>query len=298
LVFGSSLENLETSYFTPFLNASVFRLMKWFYSGSNLKSLGELDRLVNEVILADDFDKSDFSGFRAARESERLDNFSSDPRSRFSANDGWIETSIKISLPAEQVKHGSEAAAPQFEVHGLFYRRFLEVLKSALHETTAEQYHLFPFRDFWKPTPEANPERIFSELYTSDAFINEDEQIRAQPRAECQLETVVAAVMLWSDSTHLASFGNASLWPIYMFLGNLSKYTRGKLTSFAAHHLAYIPKVRMSSFDLNFGTDSCVQAHRYDPGFLSQSIWKTCTSGCPHSLQARAHASYMASPIR
>jgi hypothetical protein len=117
-----------------------------------LKSLGELDRLVNEVILAEDFDKKDFSGFRAARESERLDNFSSDPRSRFSADDGWIETSIKISLPAEQVKHASEAAAPQFEVHGLFYRHFLEVLKSALHETTAEQYHLFPFQDFWRPS--------------------------------------------------------------------------------------------------------------------------------------------------
>ena len=62
-VFGSSLENLETNYFTPFLNASVFRLMKWFYSGSNLKSLGELDRLVNDLILADDFDKKDLSGF-------------------------------------------------------------------------------------------------------------------------------------------------------------------------------------------------------------------------------------------
>jgi hypothetical protein len=246
-VFGSSLENLETKYFAPFLNTSVFRLMKWFYSGSNLKSLGELDHLVNEVILAKDFDKKDFSGFRAARESERLDNFSSDPRSHFSTDDGWIETSIKISLPAKQVKHASEVAAPQFEVHGLFYRCFLEVLKSALHETTAEQYHLFPFQDFWRPSPDTNPERIFSELYTSDAFINKHEKIRAQPReAGCQLETVVAAVMLWSYSMHLTSFGNASLWPIYMFLGNLSKYTRGKLTSFAAHHLAYIPKVCMS----------------------------------------------------
>ncbi|TFY60206.1 hypothetical protein EVG20_g7504 [Dentipellis fragilis] len=49
--------------------------------------------------------------------------------------------------------------------------------------------------------------------------------------------------MLWSDSTHLASFGNAALWPIYMFFGNLSKYTRGKPTLFSAHHLAYIPKL-------------------------------------------------------
>ena len=49
--------------------------------------------------------------------------------------------------------------------------------------------------------------------------------------------------MLWSDSTHLTSFGNASLWPIYLYLGNQSKYTRGKPTSFARHHMAYIPKV-------------------------------------------------------
>ena len=62
-VFGSSFENLETKYFTPFLNASVFHSMKWFYSGSNLQSLGELDCLVNEVILANDFDKKDFCGF-------------------------------------------------------------------------------------------------------------------------------------------------------------------------------------------------------------------------------------------
>lgn len=138
-------------------------------------------------------------------------------------------------------------AAPQFEVHSLFYRCFLEVLKLALHKTTAEQYHLFPFQDFWQPSPDANPERIFSELYTSDASINEHEKICAQPQeAGYQLETVVAAVMLWLDLTHLTSFGNVSLWPIYMFLGNLSKYTRGKPTSFAAHYLAYIPKVHMS----------------------------------------------------
>ncbi|TEB34882.1 hypothetical protein FA13DRAFT_1707097 [Coprinellus micaceus] len=34
---------------------------------------------------------------------------------------------------------------------------------------------------------------------------------------------VVAAIMLWSDSTRLANFGTAKLWPVYMFLGNLSK---------------------------------------------------------------------------
>ncbi|THG93149.1 hypothetical protein EW026_g8011 [Hermanssonia centrifuga] len=72
----------------------------------------------------------------------------------------------------------------------------------------------------------------------------EYEKIRATPCADgCQLEIVVAAIMLWSDSTHLAQFGNASLWPIYAFFGNQSKYVRGKPTEFAAQHMAYIPSL-------------------------------------------------------
>ncbi|THU89276.1 hypothetical protein K435DRAFT_865459 [Dendrothele bispora CBS 962.96] len=58
-----------------------------------------------------------------------------------------------------------------------------------------------------------------------------------------KLENVVVWIMLWSDSTHLAQFGTASLWPIYMYIGNLSKYIRVKPSAYAAHHLAYIPSL-------------------------------------------------------
>ena len=54
-------------------------------------------------------------------------------------------------------------------------------------------------------------------------------------------------MMVWSDSTHLAEFGNASLWPIYLFFGNQSKYSRAKPTDFAAHHIAYMPKVDVTA---------------------------------------------------
>jgi Plavaka transposase len=60
---------------------------------------------------------------------------------------------------------------------------------------------------------------------------------------EPHVETVVAAFMFWSDSTHLANFRTASLWPLYTFFGNQSKYTRAKPTSRAAHHQAYIPSL-------------------------------------------------------
>ncbi|KAG1838715.1 hypothetical protein DFJ58DRAFT_845945 [Suillus subalutaceus] len=53
--FGSSLQAVKVNYFAPFLNVTTFLLMCWFYGGSNMKSLAELDRLINEVILVKEF---------------------------------------------------------------------------------------------------------------------------------------------------------------------------------------------------------------------------------------------------
>lgn len=234
------------SYYAPFPTASHFRLIQWFYDGSTSKTLSSLDDLVQNVLLSSDFKREDLIGFRAAREAERLDQ-SCHTQSRFSADDGWIESSVKISLPSERVQHASEELAPKFEVPGLLHRRLLNVIKAALQETWTKQFHLFPYQEFWEPSPGSPPKRVYSELHTSDAFLAEHDKIRG---ANCnrsdsgsQMENVIVAIMLWSDSTHLTSFGNATLWPIYVYVGNLSKYIRSKPLSNCAHHLAYIPKV-------------------------------------------------------
>lgn len=55
--FGiSSTSEAVMNLFTPFLNVTVFHLMNWFYTGSQIKSVDELNRLVNEVLLAPNFD--------------------------------------------------------------------------------------------------------------------------------------------------------------------------------------------------------------------------------------------------
>jgi hypothetical protein len=245
-VFGP-LTNSAGNFFAPFLNAAVFRLMDWFYSGSNMNSVAELDRLVKEVLLSEDFNVADLKCFSAAKELNRLDKHNEGPE--FSAKDGWIEGSVKIPLPGEKVKHKSETDAPTFEVKGVFYRPLTEVIKSAFREAAAQSYYLTPFRLFWQRSEDEPPERVISEMYNSDAVIKEHEKIQSQPREPgCTLETVVASIMLWSDSTHLANFGTAALWPIYAFFGNQSKYTRGKPTSFSAHHIAYIPSVSSPIF--------------------------------------------------
>ncbi|KAG2348745.1 hypothetical protein BDR05DRAFT_980136 [Suillus weaverae] len=205
--FGTSMKTQTEDFFVPFLSATTYRLMCWFHGGSTMKSLAELDHLFNEVILADDFDKADLQGFRASRELEHLDNYQGDPediRSSFSMADGWIETSVKICLPADGVKHPSEESAPEFAVPGLFYRCPLEVLKTAFHEASAEQFHLTPFETSFQPSPNEPVER--------------------------------------------------------------SKYVQGKPSCFAAHHLAYIPKV---TFDKP-ATAEVLTHCRHE---LMQAIW-------------------------
>ncbi|KAF9555015.1 hypothetical protein CPC08DRAFT_643499, partial [Agrocybe pediades] len=95
------------------------------------------------------------------------------------------------------------------------------------------------------------PERVISELYNSEAFIEEHEKIQKKPpEPGPSYETAVAAIMLWSDSTHLANFGTTSLWPIYMFFGNESKYSRAKPSKFSAHHIAYLPLLPLTLQDI------------------------------------------------
>ena len=237
----------STSYL-PFKNLSIFHLMQWFYDTSVTKSLQSLNSLVQGVLLAPGFLLEDLTGFDAAKEAKHLDEYQmTDPLpgsgTNRKINDGWIETTVPLSLPCDGVKHRSEEDAPIFNVPGLLYQKPLEVIKATFQEPAAEQLHLSPFEEYWKPVPDSPPERIYSELYNSDAFILEHEKIHSQSNPECDLEMVIAAIMVWLDSTHLTNFGNASLWPIYLYLGSLSKYFHAQPSSFAAHHLAYIPKV-------------------------------------------------------
>lgn len=250
-VFGKSLQAVAENLYAPFKNATTYLLMHWAHTGSNSKSATELDRLAS--LLQDPrFDPKDLEGFRADREGKRLDaciNSSIDTNTLFSASDGWIKGSITIPLSCEGQRQ-KEEQAPRFPVNDVFYRKPLEVLRSMLQGPAEKYLHWFPFQEYWKSGDDAEPEWIYSELYNSDKFVHEHQQLNHQLSGiagPCpRLEAVVVAIMLWSDSTHLTSFGTASLWPIHIFVGNQSKYLRCKTSLLMAEHLAYIPKVRFS----------------------------------------------------
>jgi hypothetical protein len=220
--------------------------MEWMLTGSNKKTVRELDRLANDVLGSREFKLEDLTGFNARQANNCLDLSEKDDLDDPFSHDGWIESSVQISIPTGS--KDSSGCGANFTVPGLHHRSLLSVMKAAIADTTACYFHFSPFKRIWKPSygPE---ERCFDEAYTSDSWIDSHNELQKQPNEPgCKLEKVILGLMFWSDSTHLASFGTASVWPLYMYFANLSKYFRGKPNSAAAHHVAYIPSVCSTQF--------------------------------------------------
>jgi hypothetical protein len=225
---------------------SLYRLVEWAMTGSSRKSEREVNRLANDVIGAPDFKAADLLGFNAHQEYKRFDVSEHSKGGPFSGDD-WQEKPVEISIPTGI--RDARGNGHKFTISSLYHRSLLQVIKTALKDTTARYFHLSPFKRFWI-TPSGTEERCFDEVYTSDVFLEANETLQQQPNEPgCKLEKVVLGLMFWSDSTHLASFGNAKAWPIYLYLANISKYFRGKPTFGASHHVAYIPAV---SVQVNF----------------------------------------------
>jgi Plavaka transposase len=235
----------------PFSSPTAALMTIWHYTGSTIKSTSETNRLIREFIQHDLFKADEVSSFDIISESHRVDQYLQDCAKSYPHADGWTNSSVKICVPCEKKHFGSETEAPKFEITGVHHRDILKIIIAAFHDSSVRHFHLTPFSEFWKPFDDDDTysEQLYSEIYTSEAMQEAHEEIQGFPREPGELERVVAPLMVWSDSTHLAQFGTASVWPFYLALGNQSKYVRSKPTSGAFHHLAYIPSV---CHDINF----------------------------------------------
>ncbi|THU76981.1 hypothetical protein K435DRAFT_703489 [Dendrothele bispora CBS 962.96] len=252
-VFGLAAKQLNDNIVAPFLNITVFRLMRWFYNGNQAKSIADLDSLVDNVLLPDDFSQDHLRGFSTQKTLKDMDDYGG-PNYLLRAEDGWIETSVKIPVPCTGVEQ-SDADAPMYELKRVFYRKPLEVIKATFQSPLSKKFHYTPFKLYQHSDHPSCPEpvRLHSELYNSDAFISEHERVQTRQsdrhhdpeHDQSNIPNALAGMMAWSDATKVGQWGDESMWPIYLYFGNQSKYNRAKPSSFAAHHLAYIPKVRI-----------------------------------------------------
>ena len=232
-----------------FVNTSVALLVQWFCSGTGQKSTADAQRLIDDVILHEDFKAEDLQGVKITSELKKLDTFGSSLEGQ-----GWKKGSVKISVPCPKEKV-AEPEAAEFEVEGLLYRDLTSIITNACQDAgTENSFHKTPFKEMWKPSSDASPIRLYGEAYTSDEMLSAYEEVQKVPPHPDypDAEHVVVELAPYSDTTMLAQFGTAVLWPLYIYFGNLSKYIRCQPSSHAAHHTAYFPSVRfITLIDIN-----------------------------------------------
>jgi hypothetical protein len=239
--------------FHPFPNESSFLLGHWYWSSGVQKSresFKELLRIIgNPEFRPEDVQHTKWGAIDAKlamNDFDRVDGNNGDAELEWMDEDaGWKRTPVRIRVPFP--RRANEPGSRDYLIGDLYHRSLVSVIREKLANSHDDQnFHYDPFELFWKPTAASASVRAHGELYTSPAFIDAHRELQESPgEPGCKLPRVVAAMMFWSDSTHLTSFGDAKLWPCYLFFGNESKYNRCKPTCHLCNHVAYFRTVSL-----------------------------------------------------
>lgn len=241
---SSTSESPLTSFY-PYSNRSSFLLSDWYWNGGVQKSQSSFKDLV-DIIVNPEFKPAEIKETRWDRINHILG--SNDGQEWLDADAGWTNTPVTINVPYQSrrgVTSDPSAGPREFTVTNFYHRSLVSIIREKINNTSdAQHFHHEPYELNWQP--EGNPHIIqtYSELYTSPAFIDTHRELQESPSEPgCDLPPVIVALMFWSDVTHLTSFGEAKLWPLYLFFGNDSKYHRCKPSCKLCHHVTYFQKV-------------------------------------------------------
>lgn len=241
--------------FSPYPNASSFRLAEWQWLHGGKKSRASFDALTALVghpeFKPEDVRSTDWRGIEAILAKGNMDSSVDDGQGP--ARDGprpgqWQRRDIKFTVPFHsKMKHPGNITYTAGELE---HRSLTSIIRDRITNPDIHPHlHFQPYELYWRPEPEAEPVRVHGELYTSDAFVAAHRELQQTPREpDCTLERVVVGMMFASDATHLTSFGDAKLWPLYVALGNESKYRRGEPSNQCFEHAAYFQSVGLDSF--------------------------------------------------
>lgn len=246
----------------PYPNLSSFLFDHQFWTSSGSKSRNDRNAL-RDVIVRDDFYPLDLRGV----------NFESIEKDlRQTGGSGWRETLLTIRIPkgvklTKAVKRAAatersrlqrgEPSTPTLErpvpgapitIRDFQHRRICNIIRETFaSDPAAHSFHYHPYELKWTPPGSNSEEQVYSELYTSEAWLEEDRKVQSltldAAETDKEVPRAVAAIMFASDATGLGQFASSKAWPIYIYFGNQSKYDRAKPTQHAAHHLAYLPSV-------------------------------------------------------
>ncbi|KIJ59557.1 hypothetical protein HYDPIDRAFT_74436, partial [Hydnomerulius pinastri MD-312] len=215
--------------FHPYPNNTLLCLGDWYWNHGPQKSK-ENFKLLLDIISDLDFCPEEVQNMNWKSIDHELGSSHVDEEGGV-GEDGWRCSPVTISVPFHS-RSGSpgihDYTVPDFHHHDLV----LIICEKLSDPTHHRIFHYDPYELHWRPPHRTCDIRVHRELYTTNTFIKAQQQLQDSSRElGCDLPRCIAGLMFWSDSTQLTAFGSAKLWPLYIYLGNESKYMRCQPTS-------------------------------------------------------------------
>ncbi|KAJ3542068.1 hypothetical protein NMY22_g3642 [Coprinellus aureogranulatus] len=246
---GQDTAAQSTSSLYPYPNESCFSLGQWFWGDDAEKSAKSFQTLVS-IVGSETFKPEDVRNANWAKINRELGSsqFEHDNPTEFPwYNDGtsWASTPITIDVPFNT---RSNTPGPQpYTIKEFRYRPLVPLIRQKLENVEGQQhFHFIPHELRWQAGPDKEDVRVHCELYQSEAFLEAYEEVQVESSSrgpDDNLPRCVVGLMFGSDATMLAHFGDAKLWPLYLFFGNDSKYRRCKTSLELGEQVAYFEKL-------------------------------------------------------
>ena len=219
-----SNQHSNNPYF-PYPNGSVMRLGDWYWNQGAQKTRESFRQLL-DIISDPAFSPSAVSEtvWSAVDKELGWNLFDGDVPEWLGHDEGWKCLLATILVPFHS--WCSKPGPTSYTVNGFYHRSLVSIIKEKLENPAhVTFFHFKPYELQWCPPHRQHDVKVYSELFSSTAFVKVNKVLQALPgEPSCDLPCVVMALMFWSDATKLTAFSDAKLWPLYVFFGNKSKY--------------------------------------------------------------------------
>ena len=237
--------------FYPYPNQSSLLLGDWYWNQGTVK-LRKCFQSLLKIVGSSDFRPDDIRDTQWTKIDRELgtlgasNGLSSTPgnMTELLHNDsGWKNTSVMISVPFPRCS--AQPGPVAYSVDNFYHRSLISVIREKVVDSrNRHAFHYEPYALRWHPPHKTCEIGVRGELFTSNFFLDAHKNLQSSPHEPgCELPRRIVALMFWSDATQLTAFGDAKLWPLYMYFGNESKYSRCQPSAHLCNHVAYFQTV-------------------------------------------------------
>ncbi|KIK22775.1 hypothetical protein PISMIDRAFT_11343 [Pisolithus microcarpus 441] len=233
-------DKVHMNPYFPYPNEGVLRLGDWYWNQGAQKSRESFKQLI-DIVRDSSFSPAvvAHTSWDAINDQLGHNQFDGNQPEWLEEDHGWKCLSVMISVPFHsRVK---DPGPKNYTVNGFYHHSLTSFIHEAVtNPAHVQHFHFVPYELWWWPAHRDHDVKVHGELFASTVFLEAHQELQDSPQEPgCDLPHVVAALMFWSDSTQLAQFGSAKLWPLYVFFGNESKYQRCQPSNHLCAHVAY-----------------------------------------------------------